>query len=208
MPTPDFTLYHAPMTRSIRVRWTLEEMGLPYRLETVKFTRGDVGGAEYRQINPMQKIPAFRDGDRVLLESLAIVQYLVTKYGPTDLAVKPDEPGYGAWLEWLHFGEATMSMSVNLILAHTTLLPEEQRNPGLAKWARHEVDKHLNMIAERGLKGHDYLAADRFTAADISVVYMLYLLKLVKQFNGAPEPVRAYFDRVAAREAWRKASAD
>ena len=74
MPTPDFTLYYAPMTRSIRVRWTLEEMGLPYKLETVKFTRGDVGGAEFKQINPMQKIPAFKDGDRVLLESLAIGQ--------------------------------------------------------------------------------------------------------------------------------------
>ena len=204
----DFTLYHAPMTRSIRPRWALEEMGLDYAMERVAFTRGDVGGEEFRQVNPMQKIPAFKDGDQVILESNAIVQYLVTKYGPTELNVTPDEADYAGYLEWVHFGEATMSMGVNLLLAHTTLLPEKHRNAGLAEWAQGEVDKHLNMIAERGLKGHDYLAADRFTAADISVVYMLYLLKIIKRFDSAPDSVAAYFKRVTAREAWRTASAD
>lgn len=209
MPTPDFTLYHAPMTRSVRVRWALEEMGLPYTLESVAFTRGDVGGDEFRQVNPLQKIPAFKDGDTVILESLAIVQYLITKYGPTPLAVTPDEPDYAAYLEWLHFGEATMSMATNLVLAHTTLLPEAHRNPGLAKWAKAEVNKHLNMIAERGLKGgKSFLAADRLTAADLSVAYMLYLLKIVKQFDGAPDSVAAYFDRIRERPAWKTASTD
>ncbi|MFW5661824.1 MAG: glutathione S-transferase family protein [Oceanicaulis sp.] len=210
VPTPRLTLYHAPMTRSVRVRWCLEEMGLPHTLERVSFDRGDVGGEAYRQVNPLQKVPAFSDGETVILESPAIVQYLVTKYGPTPLAVSQDEPEYGRFLEWLHFGEATMSMGVNLVLAHSMLLPEKHRNPQLLSWARETVDRQLGLIAARGLDGgtRDWLVAGRLTAADMSVGYMLYLLKITKQFDGAPEPVRAYFDRIRALESWQKASKD
>ena len=131
MSEPNITLYHAPMSRSVRVRWCLEEMGLPHTLENLgpitANQRGNMGGEAFKAINPMQKIPAMTDGDRVMLESVAMVEYLVTRYGPTELAVTPDEPDYDRYLEWMHFSEGTMSMAVNLTLAHTTLLPEEQR---------------------------------------------------------------------------------
>lgn len=206
----NLTLYHAPMTRSVRVRWCLEEMGLPYVLERVSFDRGNVGGDAYRAVNPMQKVPAFKDGDTVVLESTAIVEYLVTRHGPTELAVSPDEPEYGRYLEFLHFGEATMSMGVNLTLAHGYLLPEDQRNPSVLKWARAAVDKQLGLIAERGLENgaRDWIAAGRLTAADMSVGYMLYLLKIVRQFDGAPPVVQAYFDRIKALPSWQAASRD
>ena len=206
----NLTLYHAPMTRSVRVRWCLEEMGLPYVLERVSFDRGNVGGDAYRSVNPMQKVPAFKDGDTVVLESTAIVEYLVTRHGPTELAVSPDEPEYGRYLEFLHFGEATMSMGVNLTLAHGYLLPEDQRNPSVLKWARAAVDKQLGLIAERGLENgaRDWIAAGRVTAADMSVGYMLYLLKIVRQFDGAPPVVQAYFDRIKALPSWQAASRD
>lgn len=209
MAEPRFTLFHAPNSRSVRPRWALEEMGLPYRLERVEFTRGDVGGEAFRAINPLQKVPAFKDGDTVILESLAIVEYLITRYGPTPLAVAPDESDYGRYLEWMHFGEATMAMAVNLTLAHTVLLPEAHRDPKVAAWARNQVDHQLAALDKRGLAdGRAYLAADRFTAADISLGYMLFLLKIVKQFDGAPDGVRAYFDRLRERPAWVAASAD
>lgn len=208
------TLFHAPMSRSVRVRWCLEEMGLPHELERLGAitadVRGKLGGEAYRAINPLQKVPALKDADAVILESLAMLEYLAGKYGPTPLALTPDEPDYGRYLEWLHFGEAAMAMSVNLTLAHTTLLPEAHRNEGLAKWARAEVDKQLNFISERGLEGgkRTYLAGDRLTLADMSIGYILYLLKIVKQFDGAPEPVRAYFDRLREIDSWKRASAD
>lgn len=209
VPEARYTLYHAPMSRSVRVRWALEEMGLPYTLERVEFTRGDVGGETFRRVNPLQKVPAFTDGDTVILESLAIVEYLLAKNAPSPLAVGPEEPDFARYLEWLHFGEATMSMAVNLTLAHSALLPEAHRNAGLLKWARETVDKQLAMLAQRGLgDGRDFLAAGRLTAADMSVGYMLYLLKIVKQFDGAPEPVRAYFDRLRQIDSWKRASAD
>ena len=204
----DLVLYHAPQTRSIRVRWALEEMGLDYRIEPVQFKSRPAGDEAFAKINPLRKLPAFRDGAMTMTESNAILQYLLGKYGPSDLEVKPDEADYGRYLQFLHFGEGGMTMPVSLLLAHTALLPEDQRNPALAKWAKIETGKLLDYLADHGLDGRDWLAAGRFTAADISVVYMLYLLKIIRQFDAAPEILKVYFARATGRDAWKKASAD
>lgn len=208
MPVPDITLYYAPLTRAIRPRWVMEEMGIPYRLERPDFKHGNVGGEAFREINPLQKIPAMRDGSTLMLESLAMMQYLAGKYGPTDLVVTPDEPDYARYLEWLHFGEASMVMANSLMLAHTMLLPEDKRNPDLARWAKSEFDKQASVITSRGLEGREWLAGGRLTLADMSIVYMLLLVKLVKQFDGVPDELKAYFKRVTALDSWKRATAD
>ena len=211
--TPDFVLYHAPQSRSVRPRWCLEEMGLPYQIERLSVigdARGDVGGEAYKAINPLQKVPAFKDGDAVILESLAICEYVANRYGPTPLVVKPEEADYARYLEWLHFGEATMSMSINLMLAHVVFLPEKHRNPGMAKWALDMVSSQLALLADRGLENgqRDFLAGDRLTLADMSLGYMLFLLKITKQFHVAPYGVSAYFDRLRSTQSWKRATAD
>ena len=208
MPTPDITLYYAPLTRAIRPRWVMEEMGISYTLERPEFVHGRVGGEAFKSVNPLQKIPAMRDGETLMLESLAMMQYLAGRYGPTDLVVTPDEPDYARYLEWLHFGEATMVMANSLMLAHTMLLPEDKRNPDLARWAKSEFDKQAALISERGLGGREWLAGDRLTLADMSVVYMLLLVKLVKQFDNVSDELKAYFKRVTALESWKRACAD
>ncbi|MCW5724512.1 MAG: glutathione S-transferase family protein [Maricaulaceae bacterium] len=208
-PKPDLVLFHVPRTRSLRVRWALEETGLPYRLERPEFTRGDVGGAAYKAVNPLQKIPALTDGGgEAVCESIAAIQYLLGRYGPFDIEVKPDEADYGRYLHFLHYGEAASALPVSMLLAHVALLPEEHRIPAMAKWARYETAKALKYLDEHGLAGRDWLAGGRFTAADISVVYMLLLLKLIGEFGAAPDGVKAYFERATAREAWKRASAD
>lgn len=208
MPTPDITLYYAPLTRAIRPRWVMEEMGIPYTLERPEFVHGRVGGEAFKSVNPLQKIPAMRDGETLMLESLAMMQYLAGRYGPTSLVVTPDEPDYARYLEWLHFGEATMVMANSLMLAHTMLLPEDKRNPDLARWAKSEFDKQAALISKRGLDGRQWLAGDRLTLADMSVVYMLLLVKLVKQFDNVSDELKAYFKRVTALESWTRACAD
>ena len=213
MTAPDFTLYHAPQSRSVRPRWCLEEMGLPYQIERLSVmgaNRGNVGGDAYKAINPLQKVPAFTDGDTVILESLAICEYVANRYGPTPLVVEVDEPDYARYLEWLHFGEATMSMSVNLMLAHVVFLPQEHRNPSTAKWALDMVGGQLSLLAERGLDGgqRDFLAGGRLTLADMSLGYMLFLLKITKQFHVAPAVVGSYFDRLRSTDSWARATAD
>ncbi len=208
MTAPDITLYYAPLTRAIRPRWVMEEMGISYRLERPDFKHGNVGGDTFRDINPLQKIPAMRDGNMLMLESLAMMQYLTGKYGPTDLVVTPDEPDYARYLEWLHFGEASMVMANSLMLAHTMLLPEDKRNPDLARWAKSEFDKQARVITDRGLEGREWLAGGRLTLADMSIVYILLLVKLVKQFGDAPDELKAYFGRVTALDSWKRATAD
>jgi len=201
------TLYHAPSTRSVRVRWLLEEMGLDYTLIPVQFDKRPAGDEAYAQIHPLRKVPALTDGDERIFESIAIMQYVMGRYGPTELDVKPDESDYGTYLQWLHFGEAGMMLPVSLLLAHTVLLPEKARSESIAKSAKQDVDKLLDMLGSTGLERREYLAADRFTAADVSVGYMLYLLKLIGQLGDAPDTVKAYFRHLTGRAGWKTASA-
>tara|TARA_R110000868_G_scaffold229089_2_gene482070 strand:- start:26780 stop:27466 length:687 start_codon:yes stop_codon:yes gene_type:complete len=203
---PDLTLYHAPRTRSIRVRWLLEEMGLPYTLNTVQFATRPAGDESYALIHPLRKVPALKDGDEIVLDSIAIMQYLLGRYGPSPLDVAPDEAEYGRFLHWLHFGESGMIMPVSLLLAHTQLLPEDKRDPNLAQWARHETGKALEFASAHGLGNREFFAGDRFTAADISMGYMFYLLKLIRGFSEAPENLKSYFARLTARPGWVIAS--
>ncbi|WP_339738923.1 glutathione S-transferase family protein [uncultured Maricaulis sp.] len=203
---PDLTLFHAPQTRSIRVRWLLEEMQLPYHLHTVQFATRPAGDENYALIHPLRKIPALQDGEEIVLDSIAIMQYLLGRYGPSRLEIAPDESDFGRYLHWLNFGESGMTMAVSLLLAHTQLLPEEKRDPNLAAWARYETGKLLGFASEHGIADREFIAGDRFTAADISMIYMFYLLKLIRQFGDAPENLKAYFDRMTARESWAVAS--
>jgi glutathione S-transferase len=204
--TPDLVLYHAPQSRSVRVRWMLEEMGLPHRLEPVKFDTRPAGDEAYAEINPLRKVPAMTIDGAPMLESTAMLEYLAVKCGPTDLAVSPNEDEYARWLQFIHFAEASMAMPVNLLLGHTALLPEDKRDPKLAAYAQYEVNKLLDYLGNIELKDREYLVADRFTAADIAVVYMLYLLKIIRGMKAAPDNLNAYFKRITEREAWKVAS--
>lgn len=136
-------LYHAPRTRSLRVRWLLEEMKLPYTLESVAFAQRPAGDEAYADIHPLRKVPALADKGRVMFESVAIMQYIMGRYGPTDLDVKPDEADYDLFLQWLHFGESGMIMPVTLLLAHTVLLPEKARSDVIARSAKADTVKAL-----------------------------------------------------------------
>jgi hypothetical protein len=108
-------LYHSTRARSMRPLWTLIEMGLPHELITMPFPPR-VTTREYLKINPLGTIPCMVDGDVVMTESAGICQYLVERYGPSDLAVRGDEPDYGAYLNWLHRSDATLTFPQTLVL--------------------------------------------------------------------------------------------
>ena len=204
----ELILHHAPRTRSIRCRWLLEEMGVPYTLAQAPYRASPEETAAYTKLHPLAKIPALEHGDTAMFESVAIMQYILATFGPSDLEVRPGEPGYGQFLQWMHFGEGGLTLPVTMLLAHTALLPEEHRNAGIAAWAKAETDKHLQALEHSGIVDGGYLVADRFTAADISVGYMLYLLKIIRQLGDAPDSIKDYFKRITARDAWKIASGD
>jgi glutathione S-transferase len=197
------TLYHCTAARSFRPLWALEELGLPYDLKMLPFPPRALA-REYLPLNPLGTIPLLIDGDTRMTESAAVLQYLVTRHGPTPLAVGVDEPGYGAYLNWLHFGEATLTFPLTLVLRYGKLEPEERRSPQVttdyAKWFFGRL-----RAVEAAVAGCETLCAGRFTVADISVGYALLLAErvgLAKDFGPAVTP---YWQRLQERAGFRRA---
>ncbi len=155
-------------------------------------------------MNPLGTIPYLIDGETRMTESAAICQYLADRYAGPPLAVRPDEPGYGAYLNALHCGEATLTFPQTIVLRYKLLEKPERRLPQAAEdYAKWTLGRLAGFEALTG--GADYAAADRFTVADISVAYALMLLKVVGLYDQAPERLRAYYERVRARPAFRRA---
>lgn len=200
------TLYHCADARSFRPLWALEELGLDYALRMLPFPPRFLK-KEYLQENPLGTIPLLVDGETRMTESAAIVEYLSRKYGGTSgLAVEPDEPGFGAWLNALHFGEATLTFPQTLVLRYTRLEPKERRQPQVAddyaKWFLARL-RGLDAIVSEA----PFVAAGRFTGGDISVAYALLLAQSLGLADRFPPAVAAYWERMQAREGFRKAKA-
>jgi len=195
-------LHHCPDARSFRVLWALEEMGLPYDLRLLPFPPR-ARAPEYLQVNPLGTVPALRDGATFMTESAAIVQYLATRYGPSPLAVPVEDPAYGAWLNWLHFGEATLTFPQTLVLRYSRFESgrADQAAQDYAQWFR----SRLKAVDRALAGGEDHLCAGRFTAADISVGYALLLADFLTLLDGAPPSIEAYWTRLKARPAFQAA---
>ncbi|MFT4711667.1 MAG: glutathione S-transferase [Candidatus Azotimanducaceae bacterium] len=166
-------LYHCADARSLRPLWALEEMGLEYELINMDFPpRASYPG--YLDLNPMGTVPTFIDGDTTITESSGICHYLAEKYGPTKLGVTVDEPGYGEYLNWLYRSDATFTFPQTLVLRYTRLEPVERRIPQVVE--DYSIWYHSRLRAlETALEGREFLVADRFTMADITVGYALFL---------------------------------
>ena len=196
-------LYHCTDARSFRPLWALEELGLDYALTVMPFPPR-YRAKEFMAVNPLGTIPALLDGETFMTESSAIVQYLVTRYGPSDLAVATGDPAYGAWLNGLHFGEATLTFPQTLVLRYRRFEPgkAEVVADDYAKWFLSRLK-----AVDRALENTDWLCAGRFTAADISVGYALLLaaqLGLDAEFTPA---IAAYWARLQARPGFQAAKA-
>ena len=194
-------LYHCPDARSFRALWALEELRLPYELHILPFPPR-VRAPEYLQVNQLGTVPLLIDGTTRLTESAAIIQYLATRFGPTPMAVGSGEADYGAWLNWLHFGEATLTFPQTLVLRYRTFEPgrADVAADDYARWFQSRL-KHVG----RALAESEWLCAGRFTAADISVGYALLLANYLKLLDGASSSITAYWDRLKARPGFQAA---
>lgn len=189
--------------RGFRVIWLLEEMGLAYRLRPVDLLAGVEQDAEFLAINPAGFIPALQDGDVTMVESIAIMEYLMGRYGPTSLAPDPHDPTFPVYQQFLHLGEAGLAASIYFVIVSRNLAPEAERQNWGARKAL-EVFKSRLALVTRQLARSPYLAGDTFTAADISVTYALELA----QRSGAAalgEAERAYVARASGRPAYKRA---
>lgn len=199
------TLYHCYGARSFRPLWMLEEMGMPYDLKMLPFPPR-VFAKDYLSLNPLGTIPLMIDGDTKMTESSGICHYLGSKYGPTPLTVRTDEPGYGAFINWMYFSDATLTFPQTLVLRYTQLEPEGRRNPQVAsdyaKWFLGRL-----RAVEAATAHAETLAAKRFTAADIVIGYALRLAGIIGLAKDFGPNVTAYWERLQQRDGYQRALA-
>ncbi|HWA62251.1 MAG TPA: glutathione S-transferase family protein [Caulobacteraceae bacterium] len=189
--------------RGFRVVWLLEEMGLPYRLRRVDLLAGVQNDPEFLAINPAGFIPALQDGDVVMVESIAIMEYLMARHGPTPLALAPKDPAFPAYLQFLHLGEAGLAASIYFVNGARNIAPEDQRDNWSARQALEVFETRLGLVT-RQLARSPWMAGDHFTAADISVVYALQLATRTVDYP-LGETERDYVARATSRDGYKRA---
>lgn len=178
-------------------------MGLPYELVMLPFPPR-ARARDYLQVNSLGTVPLLVDDDVRMTESAAICQYLVTRHGPTSLAVEASEPAYAAWLNALHQGEATLTFPQTLVLRYGRFEPPERRQSQVVEDYSRWFIARLRWI-EAILADTEYVAAGRFTAADISIGYALMLAGICGLAGGLPEPVAEYWLRLSHRDGYLRA---
>ena len=219
---------HIEGRRSERVAWLLEELGVPYELD---FIQGDILGSlvALEKHHEMRMTPIVEDGDVVMVESSAILEYLLHKYGKgSSLRPAPDSPNFPAYLEFLHFAEGTALAKIMVDATERRLTkviedagvtpPPKLSIPGLAG-TRTGAQRVLH-YADNTLAKRPYFAGSEFTAADIMMHFPLKLgapvasgtdfnIRMIQSTDHAyfaPFPhVKRWIDRMAARPAYQRA---
>lgn len=196
------TVWGGQTSRSMRVVWVLEEMGLPYCVRQVNMLAAE-RDPEFLAVNPADYIPAIQDGNVKMVESIAIKEYLMARYGPTPLAPAPHDPDFPAYQQFLHLGEAGLATLMMPVIVSRFIAPEAERENWGATWCLQSFQKRLKLVSRR-LAISPYLAGETFTAADISVTYALNLGQRTCGLTlGAVE--RAYLARTTDRDAYKRA---
>jgi glutathione S-transferase len=202
------TVYHLENSRSERVIWLMEELGLPYELQ--RFDREPTMAAPdvLKTISPMGKAPMIRDGETVIVESGAILEYIANIQGGGRLTVKPGAPNYAAYLQWMHFAEGSAMARFILNLFVGGFFPGVDPNSPLVGMAKHSSTQVLAFIEEE-LGKSPYFAGEEFTAADIMMTYCFGIVRspvMSTDMAGYPN-ISAYLARIETRPAYQKAMA-
>jgi len=189
-------LYEFGPTRSIRVRWTLQELGVDFEAITVNLIAGEHRRPDFLAINPAGKLPVLADGDFVLTESVAIVLYLAEKY--TDQGLLPSDLRQRAEAyRWLLFAATELEQPLWRISRHTSLYPQDKRLPAEVPLARQDFCDMASVL-EKHLAGRSFVAGDRVSVADFVTAYTLDWAGEAQLLGVFPE-LRAYLERMYAR---------
>lgn len=198
------TLYHCIAARSFRPLWALEELGvLQYQLKMLPFPPR-VLDKGFLAVNPLGTVPAFFDGSVKMTESASICQYLAVRFGPSPLNVAVDEPDFAAFLNWLHFGESTLTFPQTIVLRYERFEHPERRLPQAAMDYKRWFLGRLRTL-ESVLHDRDSICAGRFTMADISIGYALLLAQYIGLDTEFTPNVQRYWNTLKEREAFKSA---
>jgi len=183
--------------------WTAEEMGISYESEMMPFPPRFLH-KEYMDVNILGTIPYLIDGEVEMTESVAMCQYLVDLYGPTDLKVAIDEPDYHHYLNWLPHSDATLTFPQTVVLRYTfqEVGVADKAAEGYRRW----FVARLKLL-EKSLDSREYLCSNRFTIADICVSYAIYLAKTLQIEEAFKPNIKRWTDMLFARDGFKRAVA-
>lgn len=190
-------LYHNPMTRSLRVLWLLEELGLYYDLIPVEFVP-PADGKIFVQRTPTGRFPTLEDQETMLCESGAIVQYLIERYGEGRLAPSIHSPLRAKYLQWIHFPEGTLNPHLNAIQRFAPSLPI------VGSAMKEELEIAIAFV-DSELANQPYIVGEEFTGADIMLAVSLLSANMFGLIADKHNNISFYFERLQSREALIKA---
>jgi glutathione S-transferase len=200
------TIHHLGHSQSERIIWFCEELAIPYELR--HYTRDPVtrlSPPDLVALHPLGAAPLINDGDLLLAESAAIVDYILVKYGNTQLRIRPSHPDYAAYLYWFHFSNGNLQPVMSrLMMVSRTGVPAD--HPVQAS-AQMRLDRVLRLVNSR-LSEAKYLAGSEFTAADIMSVFSLTTMRIFQPVDLKPYGhILTYLQRIGERPAYRRAMA-
>ena len=159
---------------------------------------------EYLDVNMLGTIPYLTDGEVKMTESVAMSQYLVEKYGPTDIRVMPDEPDYPSYLNWLYHSDATLTFPQTVVLRY------KLQEPGVADAAVEGYSRWFVSrckLLETALDDREYLCSNRFTIADICISYAFVVAESLGIHQAFKPNIKRYTDMLFERDAFKKSKA-
>jgi glutathione S-transferase len=198
------TVHHLGKSQSERIVWLCEELGIPYELKhTTRDSQTMLAPAPYKAMHPIGSAPVIIDGDLVLAESGAIVEYIIAKYGNGRLTLPPSHPDFAQYLYWFHFANGTLQAGMGRLMMLNRLKLDSD-NPILVT-SKARVDRAFDLVDAR-VREAEYLAGKEFTAADIMMGFSLTTMRYFQPYDlGRCPNVVKYLARIGARPAYRRA---
>ena len=202
------TLHHAPTTRSIRIKWLLEELGVPYAQKVHNFYNADRVAPDFLEINPGATYPAMEDDGLVLTESGAIINYILRKYGQGRFQPAEGSSEQAMVDQWMFWSEGNIAIYQRYFWDHMTPPPACLIDPikSVGLEGIKQVVKY-SYQAEIALRDTGYMVGDDLTGADFMLCFPLYLGNMARFFETRPK-IQAYVQRIAERPAFQVAIAD
>lgn len=198
------TVHHLGKSQSERAVWLCEELEIPYELK--RYTRDPVtilAPADYKALHPIGAAPVITDGELVLAESGAVVEYIIATYGNGRLAQTSGHPDFARFLYWFHFANGTLQANMGRQMMLNRLnLPED--HPVLLA-SRGRVDRAFDLVEARTSET-EYLAGGEFTSADIMIGFSLTTMRYFLPYDlGRCPNIVKYLARIGQRPAYRRA---
>ena len=190
-------------TRSGRVVWLLEELGLEYEVNIMPFTKEGLKSPEHRSRHALGRVPVLEDGDISIFESGAIIDYVLERHENGGLKPNSDAPEFPFYLQWYHYCEGMVMPPMNQIVVQTILLPPDRRDEVVLNQAKNLLTKSLAPVNEN-LAEKDYLIGD-FSAADLMLGHSCFMANRLGCVGDEMQNIKDYVARIANRPAFKKA---